>query len=111
MMEDIKISGAPCVSISIRLRYDRNGNTFYRVQRADYSLGEHFGCAAFSPMKVDATNTTPNEALGLYVSRIVEAVGASTWWAGPWVVAHSGQQKSGSHRLPCWVAISTGGVQ
>lgn len=110
MMQAIKISGAPCVSISIRLRYDRNGNTFYRVQRADYSLGEHFGCAAFNPMKVNATNTTPSDALHAYVSRIVEWGGGSLW-SGPWVLAYAGEQKSGNHRLPCWVAISTGGVR
>lgn len=111
MMESVKISGAPCVSISIRLRYDRNGNTFYRVQRADYPVGQDFHCAAFNPLRVDATGTTPNDALEAYVSRIVEAVGASTWWAGPWVLAYSGHQKGGRHSLPSWVAISTGGVQ
>ena len=105
------VKGAPCVSISIRLRYDRNGNTFYRVQRADYRRAEHFDCAAFNPLRVDATNTTPNEALEAYVSRIVEAVGASTWWAGHWVLAYAGHQNCGRHRLPSWVAISTGGVQ
>jgi len=110
-MEAVEIKGAPCVSISIRLRYDRNGNKFYRVQLAAHGGGKRFGCAAFNPMKVNASSTTPNEALEAYVSRIVEAVGASTWWSGPWVLAYSGQQKSGSHRLPCWVAISMGGVQ
>jgi hypothetical protein len=122
MMEAVKISGAPCVSISIRLRYDRNGNTFYRVQRSDWPgfeslLNEGWGSpevrSAYRPMRIDANGVSPNDALRAYVSRILDSgeVPPCSWWAAPWLLSEAGKQKCGRHSLPSWVAISTGGVQ
>lgn len=105
-MFEIKDSTVP--SITIKLRVDRNGNSFYRVQRADRCPQLGFKGAPFMSLRVEAYKSVV-EALRKYLTEYIETNNPEHGvWDGTWTISDGPYEKQGCRYLATWVAIKTG---
>ena len=105
----IQIADAINPSITIKLKFDRNGNSFYRVQRADRNPAKGFKGDTFMTLRVSGVGT-PFDALREYLTTYIETnkpfKGA---WDGTWTIAAGPDEKQGNFGyMPTYVAIKTG---
>ena len=66
----MQIAASTVPSITIKLRVDRNGNSFYRVQRADRSPSLGFKGDVFMTMRVNTGDHI--DALKEYLTTYIE---------------------------------------
>ena len=104
----IEINDSTVPSITIKLRVDRNGNTFYRVQRADRCPKLGFKGASFMSLRVGGHKSVP-DALREYLTEYIETNNPEDGvWNGPWTISDGPYEKQGCRYLATWVAVNTG---
>ena len=105
----IQIADSYIPSITIKLRVDRNGNTFYRVQRADRNPAKGFKGDVFMTLRVSGVGT-PFDALREYLTTYIETNKPHKGvWDGTWILSDGPYEKCGNQGyLATWVAIKTG---
>lgn len=104
----IHIEDSYVPAITIKLRKDRNGNSFYRVQRADRCPAKGFKGASFMSLRVEGHKSVV-DALREYLTEYIETNKPHDGvWDGKWTISGGPYEKQGSHYLATWVAVNTG---
>ena len=104
----IEIKDSTVPSITIKLRVDRNGNSFYRVQRSDRCPARGFKGAPFMSIRVSGYKSVV-DALREYLKEYIETNNPEDGvWNGPWTISDGPYEKQGCRYLATWVAVNTG---
>ncbi len=105
----IEIKDSTVPSITIKLQVDRNGNSFYRVQRSDRCPALGFKGAPFMSIRVKGYKAV-SEVLRKYLTEYIETNNPEEGvWDGTWILSDGPYEKCGNQGyLATWVAIKTG---